>query len=87
MYKRATLKGIEMETEIKVVRGNPIACGFWRDARWHMGWSTFGEPGRYEVCWIENGRMYVKLVNRILPLNVPLDTVMNPMARLIPAKT
>lgn len=49
---------------------------FWRADRWNVGWLTDYHIGEgYMVGWLENSRVYFKVVSNVIHIDVPAVTV------------
>lgn len=50
---------------------------FWRDERWHVGWVMDDREGSYRVGWVENNKVYTKVVSKVVPISVSPAIVQN----------
>lgn len=49
---------------------------FWRNGSWHAGWTLIGGCPAWDgiaVAWIDGDRMYTKIVDKVHPIDVPVE--------------
>lgn len=59
---------------------------FVRENKWHVGWiltdredpQPENAESNHRVAWIEGGRMYSKVVDRVYPTDIPLIVAQRP---------